>query len=122
MSYENSPFNTTNTNPNNLYNSLMDHANDLNDDSHFSNAILNLDDNFSTDTEFNEFMAYEDDTEKLEKILNRSTDCIASDMHIYSNTTSQNDIDKDEKKLYPCRLCDVSMRYQFYFNNIKYKY
>lgn len=112
VSYDNHPFNASNTyggpgsSPNNLYNSLMDHTNNLNEDSHFSNALLNLDDNFSTETEFNDFMGYEDDTEKLEKILNTSTDSIVSDMHLYSNSASQNGIEKDEKKVYNCRLCD----------------
>lgn len=112
VSYENHPCNATNhycpePSPNNITSTLMDHTSNLNDGSQYSsNSLLNLDDTFSTETEFNDFIGYEDDPEKLEKILNTSTDSIVSDMNLHSNPMTQNGIEKDEKKVYPCRLCD----------------
>lgn len=112
VSYENHPYNAANnycrgSSPNNLISSLMDHSSHFNEGSHFNhNSLLNLDDTLSTETEFNDFLSYEDDAEKLEKILNTSSDSIASDMHLYASSSSQNGIEKDEKKVYPCRLCD----------------
>lgn len=87
--------------------SIIDHTNNLNDSSHYTgNSLLNLDDAFSTETEFNDFMGYEDDVEKIEKCLNTSSESITSDIQIFSNVSAQNGIEKDDKKVYPCRLCD----------------
>lgn len=111
VSYENHPYNATNmyyqgSSPSMILSSLIDHTNNLNEGSQFSsNSLLNLDDTYSTETEFNDIVGNEDDTEKLEKVINTSTDSIASDIQLYSNST-QNGIEKDEKKVFPCRLCD----------------
>lgn len=110
--YENHPYNAATsyypvTSPNNVVNSLIDYSNHLNDSSNFqsNNSILNLDDTLSAETEFNDLLSYEDDTDRIGKNLN-TNESIASDMIVYGNTVAQNGIDKDEKKVYPCRLCD----------------
>lgn len=112
--YENHPYNATNSyypmsSPNNnMANSLLDHSNHLNGSPNFqsSNSLLNLDDTLSAETESNDLLSYEDEAERLGKILNTSNESIASDMLIYTNTVTHNGNDKDEKKVYPCRLCD----------------
>lgn len=112
VSYENHPYNSTTSyypisSPNNAYNSMVD-PNSYNETPNYSHSsLLNLDDSFSTETEFNELLGYEEDAEKLGKLLNTSNESIASDsVALYSSSTVHNGIEKDEKKVYPCRLCD----------------
>ncbi|XP_031635665.1 uncharacterized protein LOC116348727 [Contarinia nasturtii] len=115
--YENHAYSATNSyydggsSTNNLINSLIDHTNDDGQQYAANNSLLNLDDTFSTETEFNDFMGYEDEgekLEKLEKLLSTANDneSITSDMQMYPNASGQNGTEKDEKKVYPCRLCD----------------
>lgn len=111
--YENSPYNSftpcySASSPNHLYGSLTDPTNNATETTNAVNSsILNLDDTFSTETEFNELMGYDDDSEKLGKILNTSNESITSEsMPNYVNPIAQNGADKEEKKVYPCRLCD----------------
>lgn len=65
-------------------------------------SILNLDDTYSGETELNDLMGYDQDSEKMDK--NTAND--ATDMAAYPTSTVQNVQEKDEKKSYPCRLCD----------------
>lgn len=112
VSYDNTPYNSstpyyTVTSPNNLFNSPVDPANITETPNFSNNSILNLDETFSTETEINDLLGYDDDAEKLDKLLNTSSDSITSDsMQMFSNATAQNGVEKDEKKVYPCRLCD----------------
>lgn len=111
VSYENHPYNSntsyysasTSTN----FNSMIEQTNYDETPNYATSSLLNLDDSFSMETDFNELNAgFEDDPEKLGKILNTSNECIASELAIYSNAATQNGTDKEEKKVYPCQLCD----------------
>lgn len=110
VSYENHPYNSATyypvSSPTSTYNSMADQPNY--DTPNYSNSsLLNLDDTFSTETEFNELLGYEDDGEKSGKTLNTSNESIESDsIALFPNSANQNGIDKDEKKMYPCRMCD----------------
>lgn len=85
--------------PTNVYSSIMDQASGSEASNYGNSSILNLDDTFSTETEFTEFMGYDDDSKELGKASSESG---ASS----SMANSQNGIEKDEKKVYPCGLCD----------------
>lgn len=112
VSYENPPYNSITSyysvsSPNNNYASMVDQTNFIEVPNFSNSSLLNLDDSVSAETEFNELTGFEDDTEKLGKILNTSSESIESDsMASFPNSTTQNGIEKDEKKMYPCRLCD----------------
>lgn len=112
VSYENHMYSASNSyydggasNSNNLMNSLMDNTNDDGQQYVSNSSLLNLDDSFSTENEFNDFMSYEEDGEKFDKLLNpiHENESIPGDMQ---NGTTPNGIEKDEKKVYPCQLCD----------------
>lgn len=111
--YENHPYNSATpspyysvSSPNHLYGSLVEPSNNVTEMPNIaSSSILNLDDSFSTETEFNDLMGYEDDAEKLGTILNTSNESNTSES-IPSYSAAQNGVEKDEKKVYPCRLCD----------------
>lgn len=89
--------------PTNVYNALMDQASGSEASNYGTNSILNLDDTFSTEAELTEFMGYDDDTKELGKLVCTSSESTASSS---MTITTPNGNDKDEKKTYPCRLCD----------------
>lgn len=99
--------------PTNTYNSMIDQTTFSETSNYASNSsILNLDDTFSTETEFNDMMSCDDDPDKMDKLLIASGDSNATDSQRLeaggSGGITQNGgcIEKDEKKMYPCRLCD----------------
>lgn len=106
--YENHPYTSTpyysEPSPNHIYGSLIEPPNNTDETSNYANSILNLDDTFSTETEFNDLMSY-DDTDKIGNILNTSNESNTSES-ISNFSSSQNGVEKEEKKVYPCRLCD----------------
>lgn len=81
------------------YNSIMDQASGSEASNYGNSSILNLDDTFSTETEFTEFMSYDDESKEIGKASSESG---ASS----SMASTQNGIEKNEKKVYPCGLCD----------------
>lgn len=75
-----------------------------------SSTILNLDDPFSTVTQMTDttFIGYDDDDpDQFSQYLSTSNGSVVSDaMSTYSNSILANGLEKEEKKIYPCQMCD----------------
>lgn len=82
-----------------VYNSVMDQASGSEASNYGNSSILNLDDTFSAETEFTEYIGFDDESKEVEKASSESG--TSSSM-----ASTQNGIDKEEKKVYPCGLCD----------------
>lgn len=74
-----------------------------------NDVILNLDDVLSTASQFNDLSSYDtnDADGQPDKYLNTSNESNESDsFSTCSNAMTTNSSEKDDKKIYPCLLCD----------------